>query len=238
METSGSPQPVRLLQIGDAVQLHKPPEKRSKNTREETWDGPYEVKEKGEQSTDHLIQRLCSRNVPTLQHIDTLKKKHEEVVLDALLPEEKVAPATDTSELHEVEAILGERGRSRASNHYLVEYKEYSEVWRQPAKNLNECSRVLKAWEFLPATQQKAKTAAALIANPDEVNLVMDLRLQEPAAARQLIKDVCTKLGISRKRLRAVVGSPCFKTFTQLDSVNEEEGRNFRSPVEPYPTAH
>ena len=49
---------------------------------------------------------------------------------------------------------------------------------------MNECSRVLKAWEILPTTQQKAKTKAALIANPDEVNPVMDLRLQEQAAAR------------------------------------------------------
>ena len=177
-------------------------------------------KEKGEQSTDYLIQRLGSKKAPTLQHIDNLKKKHEKAVSEALLPEEEVAPAADKSELHEVEAILGERGRSRASKHYLVKYKGYSEAWWQPAKNLNECSRVLKAWEILPATQQKAKTEAALIANPEEINLVMDLRLQEQPAAKQLIKDICIKLGISRKRLRAVVGSPCCNTFTQLDSVN------------------
>jgi len=237
MEKSGNHQAQRKLEVGDIAQLHKPPEKRSKNSGEETWDGPYEVVGTGEQPTDYLVQRQGSKRAASWQHIDNLKKKHNGVEPEALGAEDVVEAATAKSKLYQVEAIVGERGRSRSSKHYLIKYQGYDDAWWQPAKNLNECGKVLKAWEMLTAAQQKEETAKASVANPDDydVNLIMDLRLSKQQAARQLVKDICSKLGIDRSRLAGVVASPMCNTYTQLDSVNVERGHNFRLPKAPYP---
>ena len=42
-------------------------------------------------------------------------------------------PAKDSATSYEVEAIVGEKGKSRASKHYLVKYKGFDDAWWQPA---------------------------------------------------------------------------------------------------------
>ena len=110
MEKSGNHQAQRKLEVGDIAQMHKPPEKRSKNSGEETWDGPYEVVGTGEQPTDYLVQRQGSKRAASWQHIDNLKKKHNGVEPEALGAEDVVEAATAKSKLYQVEAIVGERG--------------------------------------------------------------------------------------------------------------------------------
>ena len=49
------------------------------------------------------------------------------------------------------------------------------------------------------------KTAQASVANPHDVNLMMDLSLGNQKRMAILILSVCEKIGIDRKRLRAVL---------------------------------
>ena len=143
-------------------------------------------------------------------------------------------PAAKSSKLYEVEQILGEKGR-RSSKHYLVKYKDCDGCWWQPAKNLNECAKVLKAWEMLTPADKKVLEQPAVVQNPDDINLVMDLRLEKQKEAGRIIADICKKLKIRRSKIRAVVASPCCETFTNLDHVNVETGCNFRLPFASYP---
>jgi hypothetical protein len=45
LETTHSRRTIRELKVGDKVLLHKPPERREKNSGQEPWDGPWEVEE-------------------------------------------------------------------------------------------------------------------------------------------------------------------------------------------------
>ena len=50
---------LRQLAVGDKVVLSGPTDKRDKNSGTLQWDGPWEVVELGEQSTDYRIKRLA-----------------------------------------------------------------------------------------------------------------------------------------------------------------------------------
>ena len=117
-------------------------------------------------------------------------------------------PATESSRVYQVEAILGEKGRSRATKHYLVKYKDYADAWWQPGKNLTKAQQLVQEWDSLSAQAKQARTDAATVANPEDINLLMDLRRAAQPAAAQLIKDICKKLGIKRSQLRAILASP------------------------------
>ena len=237
MEKAGNSQAIRKMEVGSAAVLHKMPSKKAKNSGEETWDGPYEVVEEGEQPTDYLIKKKGSRTKATWQHIDNLKQQHKKAADEAepISGKAGIEPAAKSSKLYEVEQILGERGRSRSSKHYLVKYQGYEGCWWQPAKNLNECARVLKRWEMLAPAEKRVLEQQADVQNPDDINLVMDLRLEKQKDAGRLIADICRKLEIGRNQIRALVASPCCETFTKLDHVNVERGCNFRLPFAPYP---
>ena len=142
--------------------------------------------------------------------------------------------ASPSATNYEVEEIVGERGKSRRTKHFLVKYAGYEDAWWQPAKNLYCTSRV-QAWDALPAEAKTAKTAMASVANPQDINLIMDLSVGKQTRMAELILEVCEKIGIDRSRLRAVLASPMCNTFTGLDHVNRERGHHFREPFLPYP---
>ena len=237
LETTHSRRTIRELKVGDKVLLHKPPERREKNSGQEPWDGPWEVEETGELPTDFKVKRIGARRGAIWQHIDNLKLKVEdEQSQPAEVAEQDVMrPAAESSRVYQVEAILGEKGRSRATKHYLVKYKDYADAWWQPGKNLTKAQQLVQEWDSLSAQAKQARTDAATVANPEDINLLMDLRRAAQPAAAQLIKDICKKLGIKRSQLRAILASPPCNSYTRLDAVNIERGNNFREPKKPYP---
>ena len=142
--------------------------------------------------------------------------------------------APKSSKDYEVSRIVGEQGRSRSSKHYLVEYKGYDQAWWQPVGNLY-CDKKVQEWNMLYDAKRNELTEAAEVANPDLIALVMDLRMEKQAGARKLILEVCEQAGVSRSRLRAVLGSTPCNSFTKLDAVNVGRGNNFREPYMPFP---
>ena len=240
MAAASSSSKLRELEVGDTVELHVEQEKRAQNSGAERWEGPWEVLQKGEMPTDYLIKRLGSRAKPKWEHIDNLKKKHHSAVqqhhdeLEEVNEEDVMQTAPKSGRNYDVSRIVGERGRSRSSKHYLVEYKGYDQAWWQPVGNLY-CDKKVQDWNMLTNAKRNELTEAADVANPDLVALVMDLRVEKQAQARKLILDVCAQAGISRDRLRAVLGSPPCNSFTKLDAVNVDRGNNFREPCMPFP---
>ena len=67
---------LRHLAVGDKVVLSRPTDKRDKNSGTLQWDGPWEVVELGEYSTDYRIKRLGTRRQPKWAHIDDLGLIH------------------------------------------------------------------------------------------------------------------------------------------------------------------
>ena len=106
-----------------------------------------------------------------------------------------------------VEEIVGERGRSRATKHFLVKYEGYEDAWWQPAKNLCCTAKVQQCqWAALSPEAKIEKTAQASMANPHDINLIMDLSLGKQKRMATLILDVCEKICIDRKRFKSSAG--------------------------------
>ena len=191
---------LRQLQVGDTVERHVDPANREKNAGAERWEGPWEVLEKGETATDYLVQRTGSRAKPKWEHIENLKKKHYSAIqlqeMEEVDVEDVIPTASKSSNNYEVARIVGEKGRSRKSKHFLVEFKGYKQAWWQPVGNLY-CDKKVQEWNLLSAASQRKLTEEADVANPDLVALVMDLRLEKQAQARKLIQEACERLGIS-----------------------------------------
>ena len=236
---------LRVLKVGDSVSLRvQDLDSRDKNAGADTWDGPWEVTEVGDPDandhsvTDYLLQRLGSRQQPKWQHIDNLKQTFksslDQQLIEPVDEEAVMKEATKSSPNYEVEEIVGERGKTRKTKHYLVKYAGYEDSWWQPVKNLY-CTAKVQAWDALDAQQKIIKTAGASVANPEDINLIMDLSVGKQKTMSTLIRDVCSKLNIDRSRLRGVVGSPMCNTFTKLDHVNRVLGHHFREPYKPYP---
>lgn len=97
-----------------------------------------------------MIQREESRQKPRAARIDNLKQKFEPDAqadqMEELSGSQMMQPAPDGSKSYEVEAIVGERGKSRASKHYLVKYAGYEDAWWQPAKHLY-CPIAVQRWD-------------------------------------------------------------------------------------------
>ena len=232
------------MEVGDTASLRiQDLDRRDKNAGAENWDGPWEVLEAGDleangyAATDYLMKRIGSRQKPKWEHIDNMKQTHKSAADEQLLKEvaeEDVMPeATGSSKSYAVEEIVGERGRSRATKHFLVKYEGYEDAWWQPAKNLY-CTAKVQEWAGLTPEAKAEKTAQASVANPHDINLIMDLSLGKQKRMATLILDICEKIGIDRKRLRAVLASPMCNTFTKLDHVNREKGHHFREPCIPF----
>ena len=143
----------------------------------------------------------------------------------------KEAPASASS--YKVEEIVGEKGKSTKTKHFLVKYTGYEDAWWQPAKNLY-CTAKVQEWGALDEATKVEMTARAVVANPEDINLIMDLSLDKQTRVASLIKDICIKIGIKRDRIAAIVASPMCSTFTKLDHVNRELGHNFREAAKPY----
>ena len=242
---AGAQGTLRTLQVGDTASVRiQDLEKRDKNAGAEDWDGPWEVIETGNletngyTATDYLVKRMGSRRKPKWEHIDNMKQTHkskaDEQLLEEVDQDNIMQEASQSATNYEVEEIVGERGKSRRTKHFLVKYAGYEDAWWQPAKNLYCTSRV-QAWDALPAEAKAAKTAMASVANPQDINLIMDLSVGKQTRMAELILEVCEKIGIDRSRLRAVLASPMCNTFTGLDHVNRERGHHFREPFLPYP---
>ena len=92
----------------------------------------------------------------------------------------------------------------------------------------------MQEWDALDEATKIEKTARAVVANPEDINLIMDLSLDKQTRVASLIKDICIKIGIKRDRIAAIVASPMCNTFTKLDHVNRELGHNFREAAKPY----
>jgi hypothetical protein len=119
LETTHSRRTIRELKVGDKVLLHKPPERREKNSGQEPWDGPWEVEETGELPTDFKVKRIGARRGAIWQHIDNLKLKVEdEQSQPAEVAEQDVMqPAAESSRVYQVEAM---RERQEQSNETLL----------------------------------------------------------------------------------------------------------------------
>lgn len=235
---SSSAVKLRTLKVGDRVVLRvQDLDRKEKNAGAERWEGPYEVVGLGEMPTDYTIQREGSRQQPKAAHIDNLKQQFtsgkQAEAMEELAEGAGMLPAKDSATSYEVEAIVGEKGKSRASKHYLVKYKGFDDAWWQPAKNLY-CPGAVQQWDSMPTKDRAAVTAAATVANPDDVMLVMDLRTSQQARVGELIKSICSKLDICRSRIRGITASPMCNSFTKLDHVNRERGNHFREPYAPY----
>ena len=242
---AGAQGTLRTLQVGDTASVRiQDLEKRDKNAGAEDWDGPWEVIETGNlqtngyTATDYLVKRMGSRRKPKWEHIDNMKQTHkskaDEQLLEEVDQDNIMQEASQSATNYEVEEIVGERGKSRRTKHFLVKYAGYEDAWWQPAKNLY-CTSKVQAWDALPAEAKAAKTAMASVANPQDINLIMDLSVGKQTRMAELILEVCEKIGIDRSRLRAVLASPMCNTFTGLDHVNRERGHHFREPFLPYP---
>ena len=142
--TTGSSQ-LRTFEIGDQVSLKRTDlAKKDKNAGACTWDGPWEVIQLGNMPTEFMIKRLGSRQKPKWAHVNDLKKQHKEQddqSLREVEPEQAMKEAPTSAGSYEVEEIVGEAGRSRATKHYLVKYQGFEEAWWQPQKNLHVLSR-------------------------------------------------------------------------------------------------
>ena len=53
----------------------------------------------------------------------------------------RMLPTKDSAASYDVEAIVGEEGKSRASKHYLVKYRGFGDAWWQPSKDYFVLSR-------------------------------------------------------------------------------------------------
>ena len=100
--------------------------------------------------------------------------------------------APKSAKSYDVESIVGERGRSRATKHYLVKYAGYDDSWWQPAKNLY-CTDAIKKWDMLSAEGKALVTAQASVANPEEINLIMDLSIGKQHKMGEIILSACEK---------------------------------------------
>ena len=107
---------LRHLAVGDKVVLSRPTDKRDKNSGTPQWDGPWEVVELGQQSTDYRIKRLGTRRQPKWAHIDDLGLIHL-AAPPAVAPQEpeKIGEAAKSAKNWEVQRIEGERGTTRAT---------------------------------------------------------------------------------------------------------------------------
>jgi hypothetical protein len=214
-------------------------DRRAKNSGAERWDGPWEVLETSKNeannytptdylikrtgSTDYLIKRTGSRQQPKWQHIDNLKQtfepQSEAHLLEPVAEEAVMKEAPASAPSYEFEEIVGEKGKSRKTKHFLVKYAGYEDAWWQPAKNLY-CTAKVHEWDALDEAAKAEKTARAVVANPEDINLIMDLTLDKQTRVASLVKDICIKIGIKRDRIAAIVASPMCNTFTKLDNVN------------------
>ena len=88
---------------------------------------------------------------------------------------------------------------------------------------------------MLTTAEKLRKQAAASVANPEDICLIMDLRLEKQGEPKELIATICRKLGVSREMLAGVVASPPCVSYTKLDHVNRERGNNYREANKPYP---
>ena len=106
---------------------------------------------------DYLIKRLGSRAQPKWEHIDNLKKKHytaaQEQGMQGVEEEDVMQEALKSSKNYEVHRIVGEKGKSRRSKHYLVEYKGCDKAWWQPVGNLY-CDKKVQDWNMLSAARR------------------------------------------------------------------------------------
>jgi len=122
---------LRTLKVGDTVSLLVPDlDRRAKNSGAERWDGPWEVLETGRSEandytpTDYLIKRAGSRQQPKWQHIDNLKQTFKSLseaqLLEPVAEEAVMKEAPASAPSYEVEEIVGEKGKSRKTKHFLV----------------------------------------------------------------------------------------------------------------------
>ena len=86
----------------------------------------------------------------------------------------KEAPASAPS--YEVEKIIGEKGPSRKRKHFQAKYTGYEDAWWQPTKNLY-CTSKVQEWDALDEATKVEKTARAVVTNPEDIDLIMDLDL-------------------------------------------------------------
>ena len=231
---------LRSLQVGDEVVMFTPTERKAKNAGTSQWDGPWEVQQFGEHPTDYLVRRAGSRKKPQWAHIDNLiriqrapedieSKKEQEMPAGVQM---KAAP--NSSKNYDVEEVVGEKGTTRRNKHYLLRYKGYEGAWWQPAANLY-CLDKIKSWDMLTPKQKAEKTAEQTAVNPEDVNLIMDLRANNQPQQGRLIRTVCERIGIKVCQIMAVLASPCCNTFSKVDAINQERGHHYREWKKPFP---
>lgn len=222
---------LRHLAVGDKVVLSRPTDKRDKNSGTLQWDGPWEVVELGEYSTDYRIKRLGTRRQPKWAHIDDLGLIHLAAAPAVASQEpEKIEEAAKSAKNWEVQRIEGERGTTRSTKQYLVKFQGYDDSHWRPAADL-QCPELVQKWNILSPEQRKALTEGAQVA---EVNVIRDLRAHLQEQPADIIRSICREIGITLDQVRAVLASPCCNTFTKVDAINMEKGHHFREPVIPY----
>jgi len=140
-------------------------------------DGPFEIVEASDSGVDYKIQRWGSIRAPHWVHVNEIKKlKRWRCEADSDYESEGEGPGeqlqeqagdgaatapTDKRKTWKVEAVVGERGKTRATKELRIKWLGHKQTTWELLSTLGaDCPDVMREWALRP-TEAKQKLAEA-----------------------------------------------------------------------------
>ena len=138
--------------------VYSPSISKKKNKLSALQEGPFEVTESDSRGLMFLIKKIGKHKTKgRWVHLDQIKQFKK-----FLLEEEgeEVAAAKPHSKQYEIEAIVGERGKTRRTKQYRILWEGFDSSTWEPVANLDHANLKIKEWlKHTPGRQQELMSA-------------------------------------------------------------------------------
>ena len=246
---------VRTFNVGEEVTVYAPTKSKKVNKLSALQEGPYEIVEADGTGTQYRIKRMgAGKSRPRWVHLDQIKKFRRFMVSEE--DGEEMIAAKPHSKQYTVFRVVGERGKTRRSKQFRIQWKDYDKTTWEPALNLDHCKQAIRDWTLLnPEEQEKL-----LASNDQELQdgLLEELAAEVPMAEElvaahiaeqapktssthiqmdltpkvgqytSLLKRICRIAGVSTDCIRSVMSSPPCETLTLADASNISRDNFYR----------
>ena len=149
---------IRTFNAGDLVTVYSPSVSKKKNKLSALQEGPFEVTETDSRGLMFLIKKIGkSKSKGRWVHLDQIKQFKKFMMEDE---GEEVAAAKPHSRQYGIEAIVGERGRTRRTKQYRILWESHDDTTWEPMANLDHADLKIKEWlKRTPEQQQRLMSA-------------------------------------------------------------------------------